>query len=78
MAEKTQTIETATALNLDAVNRPEYDFDLKPFDLGAREYLSPYNRIMPYNLRGIMGVPRGEGPFPVVLITHGRIPMMMR
>ena len=27
---------------------------------------------MPYRLQGILAIPPGEGPFPVVVVLHGR------
>jgi len=48
-----------------------YEYEFSEFDLGDRNYTSLAGREMPYRLRGIMAVPVGDGPFPLVLITHG-------
>ena len=48
-----------------------YEYEFSEFDLGDRSYTSPSGLEMPYKLRGIMAVPVGDGPFPLVLITHG-------
>ncbi|MEG1592845.1 MAG: alpha/beta hydrolase, partial [Oscillibacter sp.] len=41
------------------------------FDLGENRYTAVSGKVMPYHLRGVVGVPEGEGPFPLVLLTHG-------
>lgn len=41
------------------------------YNLGNKEYMSTSNKIMPYEVRGIIGVPEGQGPFPLILISHG-------
>jgi len=51
--------------------RNSYEYEFSEFNLGNRSYTTLTSRKMPYKLRGIMAVPVGEGPFPVVLITHG-------
>lgn len=51
--------------------RNSYEYEFSEFNLGNRSYTTLTGRKMPYKLRGIMAVPIGEGPFPVVLITHG-------
>lgn len=48
-----------------------YKVKLEEFNLGDKEYSAQSGKVMPYKLRGIMGVPEGEGKFPLVLITHG-------
>jgi dienelactone hydrolase len=55
----------------DKVQGPVFEAQVGEFDLGAREYLSPWGQTMPYNLKGVIGVPMGDGPFPVILMTHG-------
>jgi len=51
--------------------RNSYEYEFSEFNLGNRSYTTLTGRKMPYKLRGIMAVPVGEGPFPIVLITHG-------
>jgi len=48
-----------------------YEYKFSEFDLGDRSYASLAGYEMPYKLRGIMAVPVGDGPFPLVLLTHG-------
>ncbi len=57
--------------NIETSKSNNYEAEIKEFDLGAKEYLSNANRIMPYNIKGLIGVPKGEGKFPLILITHG-------
>lgn len=52
-------------------NWPETKYSVKEFDLGKREYKLTTGKTMPYQLRGVIGMPEGDGPFPLVLITHG-------
>lgn len=48
-----------------------YEVESIEFDLGEESYTSTEGRTLPYRVSGIMSVPKGEGPFPIVLITHG-------
>lgn len=57
--------------NMETSKNNDYEAEVKEFDLGSKEYLSNANKIMPYNIKGLIGVPKGEGTFPLVLITHG-------
>ncbi|NLL06881.1 MAG: alpha/beta hydrolase [Clostridiaceae bacterium] len=74
-----QTIKPTSNLdiyNLDLYNLimtggNKYQAEVTEFDLGKKEYLSKAGKIMPYNIKGIIGVPEGEGPFPIILISHG-------
>lgn len=50
---------------------PDYETVVTEFNLGDSIYTSPYDRQMPYALKGLIGVPKGEGPFPVILMSHG-------
>lgn len=59
------------ALELSQADKKQYPFAVKEFDVSDGTYVSPSGKEMPYHINGIMGVPEGEGPFPLVLITHG-------
>lgn len=41
------------------------------FNVGSEKYVSPTKKEMPYNIAGTMSIPKKEGKFPLVLITHG-------
>jgi len=56
---------------LTQIQLPAYETVVTEFNLGDRIYTSPYDRQMPYALKGLIGMPKGEGPFPVILMTHG-------
>lgn len=62
---------TLKKVSLEETKKEEYTYSVKEFDVGAGTYVSPAGKEMPYHIDGIMGVPEGEGPFPLVLITHG-------
>jgi dienelactone hydrolase len=53
------------------IQLPAYETVVTEFNLGDRIYTSPYDLQMPYALKGLIGVPKGEGPFPVILMSHG-------
>lgn len=72
-ADKEPTSKQATA-SIEEIKKKEsanLTAQVKEFDLGAGEYKSLSGKIMPYHLRGVIGLPEGAGPFPLVLITHG-------
>lgn len=74
ISETTKMSDTTSNLNLydiETAKGNEYQALVTKFDLGKKEYLSKAGKIMPYNIRGIIGVPEGDGPFPLILITHG-------
>ena len=48
-----------------------YAYEYSEFNLGDGLYTTPGNHKMPYKIRGIIAVPDGAGPFPLVLIAHG-------
>ncbi|HHV30611.1 MAG TPA: alpha/beta hydrolase [Clostridium sp.] len=66
-----ETVSNLELYNLEAPKGSKYQAVVTEFDLGKKEYLSKAGKIMPYNIRGIIGVPEGDGPFPLILITHG-------
>lgn len=66
-----ETVRNLELYNLEAPKGSKYEAIVTEFDLGKKEYLSKAGKIMPYNIRGIIGVPEGDGPFPLILITHG-------
>ncbi|MGF7060225.1 alpha/beta hydrolase family protein [Brassicibacter mesophilus] len=65
------TIEELEYVDVKLTESPQYQYNVKEFDLGKREYQLPNGGNMPYKLRGIIGMPEGDGPFPLVMITHG-------
>lgn len=69
--EPVETVRFLEISELDAANEAPYKTVTAEFNLGDREYLSLAGRIMPYSIKGIIGVPEGDGPFPLILITHG-------
>ena len=48
-----------------------FEYEYSEFNLGGRSYTTPNGREMPYDIRGTIAVPEGDGPFPLVLIAHG-------
>ena len=48
-----------------------YEYDFSEFSLGSKKYTTAGGHEMPYDMRGIVAVPKGDGPFPLVLIAHG-------
>jgi len=66
-----ETVNYATNFEIESNLKNAYEYEFLEFDLGDRSYTSLAGREMPYKLRGIMAAPVGDGPFPVVLITHG-------
>ena len=48
-----------------------FEYEYAEFNLGGASYTTPNGREMPYDIRGIIAVPEGDGPFPLVLIAHG-------
>lgn len=67
----TNTIENLEAYQLTQSQLPTYETTVTEFNLGDRIYTTPYNRQMPYALKGLIGIPKGEGPFPVIIMSHG-------
>ncbi|NMA68027.1 MAG: alpha/beta hydrolase [Desulfitobacterium sp.] len=67
----TEVTQNLKSYNLESSQENKFEVDFFEFDLGSKEYLSQAGRIMPYNIKGVIGVPKGEGPFPLILITHG-------
>jgi len=51
---------------------------VQPYDLGGATLTQPGLsepwQTMPYQLNGTLGIPEGEGPFPIVVLLHGRHP----
>ena len=66
----TEVTQNLKSYNLESSQENKFEVDFFEFDLGSKEYLSQAGRIMPYNIKGIMGVPKGEGPFPLILIIN--------
>lgn len=68
----TSTITTTLESHTISAKAPgAYETQVVEYDLGDLEYTAQSGKVMPFRLRGVMGVPQGEGPFPLLLITHG-------
>lgn len=63
--------KTADIYTLSVQAGANYESEVEEYDLGEREYTALSGKVMPYELRGVIGVPEGEGVFPLILITHG-------
>lgn len=48
-----------------------YETEISEFSFGSEEYTASSGKVLPYKIQGIIGVPKGDGQFPLVLITHG-------
>lgn len=75
-ATSTPAIPRQIVVNLEreqmiSIEKQQYAYSVKEFDVGKGTYISPAGKEMPYNIKGIIGIPEGDGPFPLVLITHG-------
>lgn len=66
-----ETTSDLDIYTLESAKMNKHEAEISEFDLGKKEYISKAGKTMPYNIRGIIGVPDGEGPFPLILITHG-------
>lgn len=66
-----QTTTQLQPVDLVSKEKPEYTYTIEEFDVATGIYRSPFGQEMPYHVNGLIGVPDGNGPFPLVLITHG-------
>ena len=66
-----KTVVDIESNQITSIEKKEYPYSVKEFNVGQGTYVSSAIRDMPYNIDGIIGIPEGEGPFPLVLITHG-------
>ena len=48
-----------------------YEYKFSEFNIGSKKYTTASGHEMPYDVRGIIAVPEGDGTFPLVLIAHG-------
>lgn len=71
VVDSTETIKELPLHHVESTKENNYEIEIIEFDLGKKEYFTNAGKIMPYRIRGIMGVPKGEGPFPLLLISHG-------
>lgn len=69
--EPQHTVEELGYVDVKPTDSQIYEYKVEEFDLGDREYQLERGGVMPYKLRGIIGMPEGDGPFPLVMITHG-------
>lgn len=70
-AHPVQTAVNLERVQIKSIEKPQYAYAVEEFNVGTGTYVSPAGKKMPYQLKGIIGVPEGQGPFPLVLITHG-------
>lgn len=66
-----QTLTELENTQKESIKKQQYSSIVKEFNVGFGTYESPAGKKMPYDIKGIIGVPEGSGPFPLVLITHG-------
>lgn len=57
--------------NIGKSGNKNYEIEFSDFNVGSETYTSSSGRILPYDVSGFMAIPKGEGKFPLVLITHG-------
>ncbi len=69
--EKINNVTEISIYNLELKAANNYSVRTEYFDLGAHEYTSSSNKVMPYRLRGVISLPQEDGKYPLVLITHG-------
>ena len=60
-----------TDFEIESGLEESYEYEYAEFSLGDGVYTTQGGREMPYKIRGVMAVPAGDGPFPLVLIAHG-------
>jgi len=65
------TTENLEPYQLTQSQLSSYETVVSEFNLGDRIHTTPYGSQMPYALKGLIGIPQGEGPFPVILMSHG-------
>lgn len=66
-----QTVSELENVKIESIEKQQYSYTVEEFNVGSGLYRSPAGVEMPYHINGIIGVPEGSGPFPLVLITHG-------
>lgn len=70
-AEIKNTSKDLELTSIEVSQTKTYESEVTEYNLGKREYQTASGKIMPYELRGVLGVPKEEGTFPLVIITHG-------
>ena len=60
-----------TSFEIESNLKNAHEYNYSDFDIGSGIYTTQGNHEMPYKVRGIIALPEGEGPFPLVLIAHG-------
>lgn len=63
--------KTLEAYNIPVKEAGSCEAEVSEYDFGEMEYTSISGKKMPFRLRGVIGIPKGEGTYPLVLITHG-------
>lgn len=69
--ESPQKTETLSLVEIKTKNTKQCEADVSEFHVADGEYIAESGKKMPYALRGVMGVPKGSGTYPLILIMHG-------
>ncbi|MEN8076088.1 hypothetical protein ABFP60_03945 [Clostridioides difficile] len=69
--DKKSTETKLERVDIEKVVREKYEIEFSDFNVGNEVYTSSSDRVLPYEVKGSIAVPKGEGKFPIVLITHG-------
>ena len=69
--DKKSTETKLEIVDIEKVVREKYEIEFSDFNVGNEVYTSSSDRVLPYEVKGSIAVPKGEGKFPIVLITHG-------
>lgn len=66
-----QEVKNLESIHLEATAANSYTAKLEEYNLGKEEYKAQSGKIMPFEIRGVMAMPEGEGTFPLVVVIHG-------
>ncbi|MGG5461263.1 hypothetical protein [Clostridium sp. B9] len=58
-------------LHVEEDKSDEFEFETSEFNLGSRTYERVSGKAMPYELRGIITLPKSDGKKPLVIAIHG-------
>lgn len=68
---KESTVAELGVFDVDKIVRDKYEIEFSEFNVASETYTSSSGIILPYEVSGSISIPKGEGKFPLVLITHG-------
>lgn len=57
--------------DIEESSNKNYEVELVDFNVGSESYTSTSGKKLPYEVSGSIAVPKSEGKFPIVLVTHG-------